>query len=115
MAVSCEVSGFSAVEAWSLGTWLSWGFILWLSDCCVGVHIIAGVLSAVIWCSSVRYVHWDLYIVIGGVWCIGGVVCQSLLLLLLWSSLLVLLMVSPGLWLEFVPVLTKGIVEWSGV
>jgi hypothetical protein len=115
MAVPCKVTGFSTIEAWSFGAWLMWGFFLWLSDHHVGVHIAAEVLSVVIWCSGMRYVHWDLYIVISGAWCVGGVVCRSLLLLLLWSSLLVLLTVSPGSWLELISILTEGIIERSGV
>ena len=114
-AVSCEMASFSAIEAWPLGARSMWGFFLWLSDHCVGVHIIAGVLLAVVQFLSARYVHQDLYIVIGGAWCIGGVVCRSLLLLLLWLSLLVLLTVSPGPWLELVSILTEGIIEWLGV
>ena len=104
-------------RSWSTAPWgrIDMGFLLWLGDCCVGVHITAGVLSAVIRCSSVRYIHWDLYIIIEGAWCIGWVVRRFLLLLLLWMSLLILLMVSPGLWLELVSVLTEGIVKWLRV
>jgi hypothetical protein len=114
-AVPREVARFSAVEAWPLGAGLTWGFLLWLGDCCIGVHITAGVLSVLIQCSSVRYIHRDLYIVIGWAWCVGGVVRWSLLLLLLWMSLLVLLTVSPGPWLELVLILTEGIVIWLRV
>jgi hypothetical protein len=116
MTVSCEVARLSTIEAWPLGARSMWDFFLWLGDCRIGVHIAARVLSMVIWCSSVRYIHRDLHIVIGRLWSIGGVVCWSLLLLLLLlPSLLVLLVVSPGPWLELVSILTEGVIEWLRV
>ena len=107
---------FSAIEAWSFRAWLAWAFFLWLGDRCIGIHIVTGVLSAIVGGSNMGQVHWDLYVVVGWVWCIGRVVCGPLLLLLqLWLSSLSLLTVPPCSWLELILILAKGVVEWSGV
>jgi hypothetical protein len=89
--------------------------ILQLGRICVG--IVALVLASVVWGPGPGQVHWYLDVVICGSWCIGGVVLQSLLLLLLLRPLLVLLgSSSPGLWSELILILSKCVVEppWVG-
>jgi hypothetical protein len=116
MAVPCKVTRFSTIEAWSFGAQLAWDFFLQLGGCCVGIHIVTNVLSAVVGGPNAVQVHWNLHVIVGWSWCIGRIVYRSLLLLLLlWLSPLVLLTISPGLWLELVSVLAKSVVEWMGV
>jgi hypothetical protein len=111
--VFCEVAQFSTVEAGAFESRAAW-FFLRLCSCCVGAHVIALILSTVVGCPGVRYVHghWD--IVICQSWGIGGIVGQPLLLLLLllWPHLLA---VTPAMRLELVPVLTKCIIEGARV
>jgi hypothetical protein len=83
----------------------------------IGVSVIASVLASIVWCSSVRQIHWDLNVVICQLWGCGGIIIWSLLLLLLllWSLLVLLGLSSPGLWPELILVLSEHVVESSWI
>jgi hypothetical protein len=113
--ISGEVARFSTVEAESFWVRAARFFLELCGLCnhCICVRIIPLMLVLVVGCSSVRYVHGDLHVIICGLWGISRVIGGSLLLLLLWLPLLLVLlrMHSPGPWLELSSVLPESIIE----
>jgi hypothetical protein len=121
-AVSCKVARFSTVETGAFGLRAAW-FFLRLCGCriCVlggrriCVYVVILILLVIVGCPGSRQVNGDLYAIICRSWGIGGVVRWPLLLLRLPLLLVLLGTHSPCLRFGLVPVLTKGVIEWSGV